>query len=603
MNSNDILIANTDDLRSDMDYLEKTLLKGHRIDPNLYEEYDVKRGLRDSTGRGVLTGLTEVSDVCGFDVINGRKIPAEGGLYYQGINVNDLINGLKGKRFGFEETTFLLLFGRLPKKDELEHFLKVLSELEDLSGRFVRDVVMKASSSNIMNALQRCVLTLYTYDENPEDISVENALRQALELIAKLPLIAVYSYHAYRHFRKDETLLIRNPEKGRSLAENILYMLRPDGQYTELEAKVLDVALILHAEHGGGNNSTFTTHVVTSSGTDTYSAIAASIGSLKGPRHGGANLKAQGMFDDIKKSVKDWTNEDEIREYLRLILDKKAFDKTGLIYGMGHAVYTISDPREKILKSYAQKLASEKGLDDEFALYDRVERIAGEEIMTHRNMLKPVCANVDFYSGFVYTMLNIPEELFTPLFAIARITGWSAHRLEELLKGADTHLLILESIQDPGNLGTMLRTGEGAGISGVVMNHTTVDLFNPKTIRSTMGSIYRMPFFVTRDLAETICELKNAGVKTYAAHLKGKMQYDEPDYTGATAFMIGNEGNGLSDEIADLADTYIKIPMCGQVESLNAAISASLLMYETNRQRRIRSMSQDRMSNIRKVEE
>ena len=415
MNSNDILIANTDDLRSDMDYLEKTLLKGHRIDPNLYEEYDVKRGLRDSTGRGVLTGLTEVSDVCGFDVINGRKIPAEGGLYYQGINVNDLINGLKGKRFGFEETTFLLLFGRLPKKDELKHFLKVLSELEDLSGRFVRDVVMKASSSNIMNALQRCVLTLYTYDENPEDISVENALRQALELIAKLPLIAVYSYHAYRHFRKDETLLIRNPEKGRSLAENILYMLRPDGQYTELEAKVLDVALILHAEHGGGNNSTFTTHVVTSSGTDTYSAIAASIGSLKGPRHGGANLKAQGMFDDSK------------------ILDKKAFDKSGLIYGMGHAVYTISDPREKILKSYAQKLASEKRLDDEFALYDRVERIAGEEIMTHRNMLKPVCANVDFYSGFVYTMLNIPEELFTPLFAIARITGWSAHRLEELL--------------------------------------------------------------------------------------------------------------------------------------------------------------------------
>ena len=256
-----------------------------------------------------------------------------------------------------------------------------------------------------MNALQRCVLTLYTYDENPEDISVENALRQALELIAKLPLIAVYSYHAYRHFRKDETLLIRNPEKGRSLAENILYMLRPDGQYTELEAKVLDVALILHAEHGGGNNSTFTTHVVTSSGTDTYSAIAASIGSLKGPRHGGANL---------------------IREYLRLILDKKAFDKTGLIYGMGHAVYTISDPREKILKSYAKQLASEKGLDEEFALYDRVERIAGEEIMSHRKMLKPVCANV-------YTMLNIPEELFTPLFAIARITGWSAHRLEELL--------------------------------------------------------------------------------------------------------------------------------------------------------------------------
>ena len=433
MNSNDILIANTDDLRSDMDYLEKTLLKGHRIDPNLYEEYDVKRGLRDSTGRGVLTGLTEVSDVCGFDVINGRKIPAEGGLYYQGINVNDLINGLKGKRFGFEETTFLLLFGRLPKKDELKHFLKVLSELEDLSGRFVRDVVMKASSSNIMNALQRCVLTLYTYDENPEDISVENALRQALELIAKLPLIAVYSYHAYRHFRKDETLLIRNPEKGRSLAENILYMLRPDGQYTELEAKVLDVALILHAEHGGGNNSTFTTHVVTSSGTDTYSAIAASIGSLKGPRHGGANLKVQNMFDDIKAHVKNWGNEEEVGAYLHKILNKEAFDHAGLIYGMGHAVYTLSDPREVILKRFAQALAEEKGMTEEFELYNRVENIAGKLIMEHRKLFKNVCANVDFYSGFVYSMLGIPEELFTPIFAIARMPGWSAHRLEELI--------------------------------------------------------------------------------------------------------------------------------------------------------------------------
>ena len=436
MNSNDILIANTDDLRSDMDYLEKTLLKGHRIDPNLYEEYDVKRGLRDSTGRGVLTGLTEVSDVCGFDVINGRKIPAEGGLYYQGINVNDLINGLKGKRFGFEETTFLLLFGRLPKKDELKHFLKVLSELEDLSGRFVRDVVMKASSSNIMNALQRCVLTLYTYDENPEDISVENALRQALELIAKLPLIAVYSYHAYRHFRKDETLLIRNPEKGRSLAENILYMLRPDGQYTELEAKVLDVALILHAEHGGGNNSTFTTHVVTSSGTDTYSSIAASIGSLKGPRHGGANLKVQNMFEDIKANVKDWTDEKEVEVYLCKILNKEAFDHTGLIYGMGHAVYTLSDPREVILKRFARDLAQEKGMMKEFALYELVERLAGRMVMEQRRLFKNVCANVDFYSGFVYTMLGIPQELFTPIFAIARIPGWSAHRLEEILNAS-----------------------------------------------------------------------------------------------------------------------------------------------------------------------
>lgn len=435
MNSNDILIANTDDLRSDMDYLEKTLLKGHRIDPNLYEEYDVKRGLRDSTGRGVLTGLTEVSDVCGFDVINGRKIPAEGGLYYQGINVNDLINGLKGKRFGFEETTFLLLFGRLPKKDELEHFLKVLSELEDLSGRFVRDVVMKASSSNIMNALQRCVLTLYTYDENPEDISVENALRQALELIAKLPLIAVYSYHAYRHFRKDETLLIRNPEKGRSLAENILYMLRPDGQYTELEAKVLDVALILHAEHGGGNNSTFTTHVVTSSGTDTYSAIAAALCSLKGPKHGGANIKVVQMFDDLKANVKDWSNEEEIREYLLKLLNKEAFDKAGLIYGMGHAVYSLSDPRSKILSRFVKQLSEEKGKEEEYQLYTTVERLAKQVIGEKRKIYKGVSANIDFYSGFIYSMLGLPHQLYTPLFAIARIVGWSAHRMEELMNG------------------------------------------------------------------------------------------------------------------------------------------------------------------------
>ena len=427
------LIANNSSLKNEMDYLEQVLLNTHRIDPNLYEEYDVKRGLRDSNGKGVLTGLTEVSDVCGFDVINGRKIPAEGSLYYQGINVNDLVHGLGSKKFGFEETIFLLLFGRLPKEEELKHFLGVMFELEALSGRFVRDVVMKASNSNIMNAMQRCILTLYTYDDNPEDISVENVLRQSLELIAKMPLIAVYSYHAYRHFRKDETLLIRNPEKGRSLAENLLLMLRPNGQYTELEAQVLDIALVLHAEHGGGNNSTFTTHVVTSSGTDTYSSTAASIGSLKGPRHGGANLKAQKMFDDIKTSVEDWNNEDEIRLYLRKILNKEAFDHSGLIYGMGHAVYTLSDPREKLLKSFAEKLAKEKGLENEFALYDRVERLAKEEIMTHRKMFKPVCANVDFYSGFVYSMLDIPLELYTPIFAIARIVGWSAHRMEELV--------------------------------------------------------------------------------------------------------------------------------------------------------------------------
>ncbi|MDO4306136.1 MAG: citrate/2-methylcitrate synthase [Eubacteriales bacterium] len=416
--------------------LQDELLKNHRIDPNLYVEYDVKRGLRDSAGKGVLTGLTEVSDVNAYDLINGRKIPAEGSLYYQGYNIYDLVKGLNGRKFGFEETVYLLLFGRLPSEEELRKFVDVMFELETLSGRFVRDVVMKASNANIMNSMQRCILTLYTYDSNPEDISACNVLRQCLELIAKLPLIAVYSYHSYRHFRKDETLFIRNPEKGLSLAENILLMLRPDGKYTELEAKVLDIALILHAEHGGGNNSTFTTHVVTSSGTDTYSSVAASIGSLKGPRHGGANLKVQDMFEDIKAHIEDWTNEEEVEAYLHKILDKQAFDRSGLIYGMGHAVYTLSDPREVILKKFAGQLAEEKGLNDEFALYELVERLAGRLIMEQRKLFKNVCANVDFYSGFVYTMLGIPKELFTPIFAIARIPGWSAHRLEELLNAS-----------------------------------------------------------------------------------------------------------------------------------------------------------------------
>lgn len=420
-------------LKVDMKKWEEELMKNHRIDPNLYLEYDVKRGLRDSAGKGVLTGLTEISDVCAYNLINGRQIPAEGSLYYQGINIYDIVNGLEGRKFGFEETIYLLLFGKLPNKTQMDSFLNTLFELQCLSGRFVRDVVMKASNANIMNAMQRCVLTLYTYDSNPEDISAGNVLRQALGLIAKLPLIAVYSYHAYRHFRKDEMLFIRNPEKGLSLAENMLLMLRPSGQYTELEAKVLDIALILHAEHGGGNNSTFTNHVVTSSGTDTYSAIAASIGSLKGPRHGGANLKVQNMFDDIKAHINDWTNEEEVSAYLDKILNKQAFDRTGLIYGMGHAVYTLSDPREVILKKFAKELAEEKGLMEEFALYDLVERLAGQQIMEQRKLFKNVCANVDFYSGFVYSMLGIPQELFTPLFAIARMSGWSAHRLEELV--------------------------------------------------------------------------------------------------------------------------------------------------------------------------
>lgn len=434
MNENEMLnLEEMGELKHAILELQEELMKNHRIDPNLYVEYDVKRGLRDSAGKGVLTGLTEVSDVNAYDLVNGRKIPAEGSLYYQGYNIYDLVKGLNGRKFGFEEIVYLLLFGHLPSEGELKKFMDVMFELETLSGRFVRDVVMKASNDNIMNSMQRCILTLYTYDSNPEDISAGNVLRQCLELIAKLPLIAVYSYHSYRHFRKDETLFIRNPEKGLSLAENILLMLRPDGKYTELEAKVLDIALILHAEHGGGNNSTFTTHVVTSSGTDTYSSMAASIGSLKGPRHGGANLKVQDMFEDIKAHINDWANEEEVEAYLRRILDKQAFDHSGLIYGMGHAVYTLSDPREVILKRFARKLAEEKGLCEEFALYELVERLAGRLIMEQRRMFKNVCANVDFYSGFVYTMLGIPKELFTPIFAIARIPGWSAHRLEELV--------------------------------------------------------------------------------------------------------------------------------------------------------------------------
>lgn len=424
---------NAEVLEEEIVSLEQELLHSHRINPNLYIEYDVKRGLRDSAGKGVLTGLTEISDVNGYQLINGRRIPSEGTLYYQGVNIQDLIEGLNGRKYGFEETVYLLLFGKLPTQEQLRRFLDVMFDLQNLNGRFVRDVVMKASNANIMNSMQRCVLTLYSYDEDPEDISVENVLRQSLEMIGKMPIIAVYSYHAYRHFRKDETLLIRNPKRGLSIAENILLMLRDDGRFTPLEAKVLDIALILHAEHGGGNNSTFTNHVVTSSGTDTYSAMSASIGSLKGPRHGGANLKVQDMFENIMANVRDWTNEDEVAEYLKKILNKEAFDRSGLIYGMGHAVYTLSDPREVILKEYARKLAQEKGEMEKFALYELVERLAGQLVMEHRKLFKNVCANVDFYSGFVYTMLGIPKELFTPIFAISRMAGWSAHRLEELL--------------------------------------------------------------------------------------------------------------------------------------------------------------------------
>lgn len=403
------------------------------IDLSLYTEYDVKRGLRDSNGQGVLTGLTEIADVRAYRIENGQKIPSDGELYYQGYNVEDIINGDKHKRYAFEEATYLLLFGELPTQKQLEQFIGILSSLSELTNPFVRDVIMKKPSPNIMNALQKCVLTLYSYDTNPDDISIPNVLLQSLQLIAKMPLISVYSYHSHMHFNKNTSLIIRNPDKDMSIAENILQMLRPNGQFTELEAKVLDICLVLHAEHGGGNNSTFTNHVVTSSGTDTYSAMAASIASLKGPRHGGANLKVQEMFDNIKANVKNWEDTKELSSYLKKILNGDVFDHSGLIYGMGHAVYTDSDPRETILKKYAMYLSEEKGMTKEFRLYCSVEEIAAKLIAKKRRLFKPICANVDFYSGFVYTMLGIPRELFTPIFAMSRISGWSAHRLEELV--------------------------------------------------------------------------------------------------------------------------------------------------------------------------
>ncbi len=403
------------------------------IDSELYKKWDVKRGLRDLKGKGVLAGLTHISDVHAVDIINGESVPVDGELYYRGYNVKDLVRGISERNdFGFEEITYLLLFDKLPNQKELIDFKNILSRYRTLPKNFVRDVVMKAPSSNMMNTLARSVLTLYSYDSAAEDISIPNVLRQSLQLISLFPMLSVYSYQAYAHYQKNESLYIHMPNNDLSLAENLLYILRPDSSYSELEAKVLDIAMVLHADHGGGNNSTFTTHVVTSTGTDTYSSVAASLGSLKGPRHGGANVKVVEMFEDMKQVVKDWKDEEEVRHYLTDILDKKAFDRNGLIYGMGHAVYSLSDPRELLFKSFVERLAHEKGLDDEFKLYDCVQRMAPEEIAKRRPIYKGVCANVDFYSGFVYKMLDLPRELFTPIFACARISGWSAHRIEEL---------------------------------------------------------------------------------------------------------------------------------------------------------------------------
>ncbi len=414
-------------------YSELAVANG-QINPELYIKYDVKRGLRDLSGQGVLTGLTEISKIKSYTLEDGDVIPCEGELYYRGYNVENLVKGfLEDKRFGFEETTYLLLFGSLPNKTELDEFQKVLADYRNLPIDFVRDIIMKAPSSDMMNTLARSVLTLYSYDDNADDTSIENVLRQSLQLIALFPLLSVYGYQAYNHYVNGESLFIHPPKPELSTAENILHMLRPDGKYTELEAKILDLALVLHAEHGGGNNSSFTTHVVTSSGTDTYSAIAASLGSLKGPKHGGANIKVMRMFDDMKATLKDWKDEEEVRAYLKALLHKEAFDKAGLIYGMGHAVYSISDPRAKVLKFFVESLSKEKQMHDEFALYSLVETMAPEVIAEERKIYKGVSANIDFYSGFVYDMLGLPKELFTPIFAIARISGWCAHRIEELI--------------------------------------------------------------------------------------------------------------------------------------------------------------------------
>ena len=407
------------------------------INPEYYTKYDVKRGLRDVNGKGVLTGLTEVSEIRSYTIVDLDMIPCEGKLYFQGIDIEELTSGfLKEDRFGFEETAYLLIFGELPDKKKSEEFHKLLADYRNaLPASFVRDVIMKAPSTDMMNALARSVLTLYSYDKKADDTSVENVLRQCLQLVALFPLLAVYSYQAYSHYHDGKSLVIHQPKEEYSTAENILHMLRPNKKFTKLEAKILDIALIIHAEHGGGNNSTFTTHVVTSSGTDTYSTVAASLGSLKGPRHGGANIKVSQMFEDMMAHLNDWENEEEIKQYLSDLLNKKAFDKKGLIYGMGHAVYSISDPRAEIFKGLVKSLAEEKGRMKEFELYSMVEKLAPEVIAKERRMYKGVSANVDFYSGFVYNMLELPKELFTPIFAVSRMAGWSAHRLEELING------------------------------------------------------------------------------------------------------------------------------------------------------------------------
>lgn len=399
----------------------------------LYTDYGVKKGLRDENGQGVLTGLTNISSVRAFDVIDGEKVPCDGELLYRGYDVTKLVKGAGDKRFIFEESAYLLLFGELPDVTQLEEFRHIIANCMELPTNFTRDVIMKAPSADIMNSMTRSILTLASYDDRKDDLSIENVLRQSIQLISTFPMLAVYGYHAYNHYERDDSMYIHRPDKELSLAENFLRMLRPDMKYTPLETHVLDIALLLHMEHGGGNNSSFTTRVVTSSGSDTYSAIAAAMSSLKGRKHGGANLMVMNMMEDIRAHIKDYHDEEEIEHYLDKILNKEAFDKKGLIYGMGHAVYSLSDPRERVFKGFVEQLANAKGRAEDMALYNNIERIAPMLIAKERKIFKGVSPNVDFYSGFVYDMLDIPKELYTPLFAIARIVGWSAHRIEELV--------------------------------------------------------------------------------------------------------------------------------------------------------------------------
>lgn len=408
--------------------------KAHdKIPAELYEQLGVKRGLRDKDGNGVLTGITNISKIDAFEMIDGQKTPCEGKLWYRGYNVIDLIKGFEGKRYGFEEVAYLLIFGELPTKEQLQEFKGMIVKCRQLPTNFARDVIMKAPSKDLMNSLTRSVLTLASYDDDLGNQELKAQLIQCIKLMSVFPMLSVYGYHAYNHYVNDESLYIHRPQEDLSTAENLLLMLRPDKKYTELEARVLDIALVLHMEHGGGNNSTFTTRVVTSSGSDTYSVMAAALSSLKGPKHGGANIKVVEMMNAMKAEVKDISDEAQVKRYLERLLDKDAFDKKGLIYGMGHAVYSLSDPRAQVFKQFVEKLALEKGRDEDFALYSMVERLAPQVIAEKRHIYKGVSANVDFYSGFVYSMLDIPLELYTPIFAIARIVGWSAHRMEELV--------------------------------------------------------------------------------------------------------------------------------------------------------------------------